>query len=291
MRTSFLTGFLAALALVWAAPAPAADITVQIRGNGFSPHTLTIEHDDTITWHNSDRSSHQVVANDGSFASPILAPGRSWAFKFSRAGRFDYHDAYKPSFTGRIGVKGPPPSMTFALSEPIVTFGTAITLSGQVSSHRGDETVEIDAQGWGQTAPVQLTVVKTAGDGTFGFSAVPSLYTTYVARWNAVTSAPLVVQVAPKLTLLPYGRHGYLKAQLSAPSSFWHKHVYLQRLSQFGQWVNVAALELGPRSGKIFLPAASLPSGTSKIRVFLSVNQAGNGLLSSHSGMQTVRRR
>jgi plastocyanin len=293
MRTPFITAVLAVAAtLVWAVPAPAADITVQIRSNGFAPRTLTINHDDTITWHNSDKTAHQVVANDGSFASPILPPGRSWAFKFSRAGRFDYHDAYTPRFAGRISVKGPPPSMTFALSEPIVTFGTAVTLAGQVSSHNPNETVEIDAQPWGQSSLVQLTVVKTGNDGTFGFSTTPNLYTTYVARWNVVTSSQLVVQVAPKLTLLPYGRHGYLRAQLTAPTSFWHKHVYLQRLSQFGQWVNVAALELGPQSGKIFLPGTYLPRGAaSRIRVFLSVNQAGNGLLSSHSGTQTVHRR
>jgi hypothetical protein len=232
-----------------------------------------------------------VVANDGSFASPILPPGRSWAFKFSRAGRFDYHDAYKASFTGRVSVKGPPPTMSFILSEPIVTFGTAVTLTGQVSSHRSDETVEIDAQPWGQSSPAQLTVVKTGSEGIFSFSTTPSLYTTYVARWNSLTSSQVLVQVAPRLTLLPYGRHGYLRAQLAAPTSFWHKHVYLQRLSQFGQWVNVAALELGPQSGKIFLASKYLPRGTSRIRVFLSVNQAGNGLLSSHSGTQMVRRK
>ena len=33
-----------------------------------------------------------------------------------------------------------------------------------------------------------------------------------------------------------------------------------------------------------------LPKGTSKIRVFLTVNQAGLGLLSAHSGTQIVHR-
>ena len=45
MRSAFITGLLTAAALVWAAPAPAADITIQIRGNGFLPHTLTVNHD------------------------------------------------------------------------------------------------------------------------------------------------------------------------------------------------------------------------------------------------------
>ena len=82
-----------------------------------------------------------------------------------------------------------------------------------------------------------------------------------------------------------------MKASVSAGNSMWHKHVFLQRLSSFGQWVNIAALVLGPQSGKLFRPAAYLPKGVSHIRVFLSVNQAGNGLLAASSGTQTVRRR
>ena len=69
------------------------------------------------------------------------------------------------------------------------------------------------------------------------------------------------------------------------------RHVLLQRLSAFGQWVNLASLTLGAQNGRVFQPVAYLPKGLSHIRVFLSVNQAGNGLLAAHSGTQTVRRR
>jgi hypothetical protein len=48
---------------------------------------------------------------------------------------------------------------------------------------------------------------------------------------------------------------------------------------------------LGPQSGKLFRPVAFLPKGVSHIRVSLSVNQAGNGLLGAHSGTQTIVRR
>jgi hypothetical protein len=67
--------------------------------------------------------------------------------------------------------------------------------------------------------------------------------------------------------------------------------VFLQRLSSFGQWVNVASLTLGQQNGKVFRPVAYLPKGPSRIRVFLSVNQAGNGLLAAHSGTQAVVRK
>src|SRR5919201_3458741 len=288
MMRKLLIGFVAGMALAIAAPAQAATITVQINARSFSPANVTINHGDRITWHNNDRTQHQVVANDGSFASPILDPGKTFTFTFNRAGTFHYHDAYRLATRGTITVKGPPPSMTFVLDQPIITYGTSITLSGQVSSQNANESVEIDAQPYGQGSPTQLAIVKTGTSGTFSYTTMPSIYTTYVAHWGNVTSGQLLVQVAPKLQLL-YGG-GYFKAQITAAQSFWHKHVYLQRLSSFGQWVNVAALNIGPNNGRIFHASPYLPRGVSHIRVFLSVNQAGLGLLSAHSGTQTVRK-
>jgi len=277
-------------ALSPAAAGSAATVTVQIRSTGFSPATLTITHGDRVTWHNADKVEHQVVANDGSFASPILRNGQSFTFTFARAGVFRYHDAFATKLTGRITVKGPPPSVTLALSAPIVDYGTQVTLNGSVSNAAANESVEIDQQPWGQSSASQLAIVKSGANGAFSYSVTPSLYTTYTARWNKAASGNVVVQVAPKMRLL-VGRHGYMKVSVSAPTSMWHKHVFLQRRSQFGQWVNIAALVLGPQSGRVFKPAAYLPRGLSHIRVFLSVNQAGNGLLAAHSGTQTVRRR
>jgi hypothetical protein len=82
-----------------------------------------------------------------------------------------------------------------------------------------------------------------------------------------------------------------MKVTISSPVSLWRRHVALQRLSPFGQWVSVANLTLGEQNGRLFRPAAYLPKGVSHIRVFLSINQAGIGLLASHSGTQTVVRR
>ncbi len=284
----FVSILAAGAALAVAAPAQGATVTVQIYAKAFSPSTLHLNHGDRVTWHNNDKTQHQVVANDGSFASPILDPGKSYSFTFNRAGTFHYHDAYRTSTKGTITVKGPPPSLTFALNLPIVTYGTQVTLSGQVSNQAANESVEIDAQPYGQASPVQLAIVKTGASGMFSYTTTPTIYTTYVAHWNSATSGQLLVQVAPKLTLTFTG--GAFRAQLNAGKSFWHKHVYLQRLSSFGQWVNVAALALGPNNGRIFHASPYLPKGVSRIRVFLSVNQAGLGLLSAHSGTQTVRK-
>lgn len=286
---SIVIGALAA-ALVAAAPAAAATVSVQITKSGFTPSTFTINRGDKVTWRNADRADHQVVADDGSFASPILRPGRSWTVTLRTAGTFRYHDALAPSLRGRITVKGPPPSVALAVSLPIVTYGTQVNVGGTISTGAADESVEILAQPWGQTSPAQVAVVKTVAGGAFSYPTTPSIYTTYTARWNNITSASVLVQVAPRVRLLAGGK-GYMRALVTAPVPMQGRHVYLQRLSAFGQWVNIAALTLGAQNGRLFQVRGYLPSGKSVVRVFLSVNQAGNGLLSAHSGTQPVVKR
>jgi plastocyanin len=289
MRRLLVGVAVVAATLAVATPAPAATIGVSIFGKSFSPDTITLNSNDSITWTNKDKTDHQVVANDGSFASPILSPGKTFSFTFKRGGTFRYHDAFRAATAGKITVKGPPPSLAFALSQPIVVAGTQVTLSGKVSSGKANESVEITAQQYGQPSPVQLAIVKTGSDGTFAYMTTPEMYTTYVAQWGNITSGQLLEQVQPKVQLLA-GGNGYFRAQVAAARSFAGKHVMLQRLSGLGQWVNVASLTLGSQGGKIFRPRSYLPKGVSQIRVFLSVNQAGIGLLSNFSGTQTVRR-
>lgn len=290
MRRLLVPLLVAVSALAAPALGAAANVTVQIRSTSFSPSSFTINHGDRVTWRNADKTDHQVVADDGSFASPILHPGQSYSKTLSTAGTFRFHDALHPRLTGKVVVKGPPPSVSLALSAPIVYWGTPITISGTVSTGAVNQTVEISQQPYGQAAPSQLAVVKTGIGGAFSFAVTPSLYTTYSARWNNVSSGSVVAQVAPKMSLVPGGK-GYMKAVIASPVSLWHKHVTLQRLSPYGQWVTVANLTLGEQNGRLFQPTAYLPRGRSVIRVFLSINQAGVGLLASHSGTQAVTRR
>lgn len=290
MRRLLVPVLVAVTALVAPAAGSAANVTVQIRSTSFSPSSFTINHGDRVTWHNADKTDHQVVADDGSFASPILHAGQSYARTLTTAGTFRFHDALHPRLTGKVTVKGPPPSVTLALSAPIVYWGTPVTISGAISTGAANQTVEISQQPYGQAAPSQLAVVKTGTGGAFSYTLTPNLYTTYAARWNNVSSGSVVAQVAPKMSLVPGGK-GYMKAVIASPVSLWHKHVTLQRLSPYGQWVTVANLTLGEQNGRLFQPTAYLPRGRSVIRVFLSINQAGLGLLASHSGTQAITRR
>src|SRR4029079_15910189 len=83
--------------LVVVASAGADTKTVQITKAGFTPVSTTISVGDTVTWHNADSANHQVVANDGSFASPVLKPTESFSFTFQKEGKVNYHDPPPPT--------------------------------------------------------------------------------------------------------------------------------------------------------------------------------------------------
>ena len=278
-------------ALTLAAAGAAASVTVQIRSTGFSPATITINHDDKVTWHNADKVDHQVVSDDGSFASPILHAGQSWTKTLSTAGTFRYHDALYPRRTGKITVKGPPPSVSLALSVPIVVYGTPVTLSGAISTGAANQSVELDQQPYGQASASQIVDRQDRGRRRLLLDdhAEP-LHDVHRALEQRHERERRRSGRAEDAGSIP-GGNGYMKAEISSPVSLWHKHVSLQRLSQFGQWVNIANLTLGQLNGRLFKPTAYLPKGVSRIRVFLSINQAGNGLLAAHSGTQTIVRR
>jgi plastocyanin len=289
-----LVPVLLVLAVAVPAATAATSETIAITKNGFSPKATTLAFGSKVTWRNDDSADHQVVANDGSFASPVLAHGKTYTFTFTRSGKFAYHDALHPALKGAITIKGPPPSLAIGLDKPIVTYGTQVMLSGKAANVKPGTTVTLFAQPYGQPSPVQLAVVQAGTDGSFGYLTTPRLYTTYTASMQASTgqvqSAPVIAQVEPRVQLVP-GKHGWMHAQVTAGKSLWHRHVFLQRLSSYGQWVNLVALPLDRFSGSLFRPAVHLPRGTSRIRISLSVNQAGLGLLGAHSGTQLIRRR
>jgi plastocyanin len=280
-----LAGF-AALAV--AAPAQAATINVAIKRASFSPSSIRINFGDTVRWTNADTTNHQVVADSGSFASPILKPKQTYSFTFRAAGRFPYHDAIKPSLKGVVRVNGPPPSLTFGASQPIVVYGTETTLNGVVSNKKANESVTIFYQPYGQTSAIQLAVVQSGSGGGFAYTTTPTIYTTYFAQWKNTKSQQAIVQVKPKITFTPRGSRFY--TTVHAADHSWAGHfVYLQRLSRFGQWVTTKKLKLGPKSARLFRIARR--RGVTVYRIYMTVNQAGLGYLDSHSGTQKLRRR
>jgi len=289
----FIPIAVAGMALVLAAPASTATSTVQIKSTGFVPATVTINQDDSVTWTNTDTKDHQVVANGGSFASPILKPGKTYNHVFRGGGTFRYHDGLHPTLRGTVTVRGAPPAVTLAVSAPVVKFGTQVTLSGVVSNKRTGETVTLTALPVGQTTKQVVATLQTTSGGAFSFNLTPQLTTTYQAQWKGAESS-VGVQVQPMIKLPFVSRSGYFHFYVTAGDSFAGRFVYLQRYTLARTWINVRRLQLGQQSGRIIgmrFVRSVIPRGRWSIRIYMLATDMPPGYIDAWSGTQPVVKR
>ncbi len=221
----------------------------------------------------------------GTFASPVLRPGRSYTFTFTVAGTYRYRDALNPSVTGTIKVAGPPPAVTLATSQPQIAYGEKVTITGQVNSKKSGENVQLSYQPYGQASEIVLATVITGVDGTFSYTVAPKILTTYRAKWKTASSLVVSTAVAPAIS---FGRLNGFLARVYAGRSMARKQIQLQRLSSFGQWVTIKRVTLDLSSRARF--KAALPCGSNRLRIAMSVNQAGAGYLGAFSREITYRR-
>lgn len=159
-----------------------------------------------------------------------------------------------------------------------------MTLSGQANSKRAGEQVTLSAQPYGQPSPIVLATVLTGADGTFSYVVKPSILTVYTATWKSAKSIPVTTAVAPTIS---FGRMNGWLVRVYAGRSMAGKTVQFQRLSAFGQWVTLKAVQLRADSRARF--TAKLPKGVSRLRIAMSVNQAGPGYLAAFSKEVTWR--
>jgi plastocyanin len=282
-----------ALVLLSAGPASAATSAVQIKSTGFAPATVTINANDSVKWTNTDTKNHQVVANDGSFASEILAPSKSYTHAFGNGGTFRYHDGLHPTLRGTVIVKGVPPQVTLATSAPVVKFGTQVTLTGTVTSKKAGETVTLVALPYGQTTKQVVATLQTTTNGVFSYSLAPQLNTTYQAQWKSRESS-VIVQVQPLIKLPFVSRTGYFHFYVTAGQSFAGRFVYLQRFTLAHTWVNVTKLRLGQKSGRIVSVRSVrrlIPRGRWSVRIYMPASEMPGGYIDTWSGTQPVVKR
>jgi plastocyanin len=275
----------AVLALATAGPALAATKTVQIKATGFVPVNVSINSGDSIKWTNVDKVNHQVVSDRGLFASPILKPGQSYARTFTQGGTYRYHDGIKPTEKGAVVVKGPPPSVSLGANAPVVTYGIGITLSGTVSSQKPNESVQVYAQPFGQASYTLVATVLTGAGGVWSYATKPEVLTFYKARWGNLESLVATVGVAPSISFRKIG--SWFVVKTVSARKFSRRAVSIQRLNSFGQWVTLKKVTLNSTGAQRF--KLKLPKGLSRLRIAMSVNQAGAGYLGAYSKTISIR--
>ncbi len=95
-------------------PAPAAteppaliDIAIQsdAAGTAFDPPVVQIFVGSIARWTNNDTVGRSVEADDGTFASGLLAPGQKYSYEAKKVGKFNYHDGTRPYAVATLEVR------------------------------------------------------------------------------------------------------------------------------------------------------------------------------------------
>ena len=283
----WLTLSLAVLtALAAAAAVGAATKTIQITKNGFTPSSATVTAGDTVVWHNADTKTHQVVADNGAFASPALAPGASWSYTAAKSGTFKYRDAYATTHRGTLDVNAPPATLTLAPSLPTVIYGSATQLNGTVSNQTSNQPVTLTSQAYGKSVQSVASTTTQTG-GTFLFGVTPTIQTTYTAHYKSATSAPVTVNVAPRVGLGLQGR--LFVAKVTSDLTYGGHYVVVQKRNAVGGWYSFKRVTLGDTSRAVFRLA--LPKGHYVLRLVLPPSQAGVGYVQGVSRLLPIVRK
>lgn len=112
------------------APTAPSSASVSIPAHSFSPASVTIAAGGTVRWTNSDRDSHTVTADNGSFDSGILASGGTFSHTFRSGGTFTYHCDIHPDMRATITVTGAAGSTGSTAAPAPKTAGSGFSVSG-----------------------------------------------------------------------------------------------------------------------------------------------------------------
>jgi plastocyanin len=278
MRRMLLLPAALLAAIVVAGTAGADTKSVQITKSGFTPTATTINLGDSVTWHNADSVSHQVVANDGSFASPVLKADETYTFAFQKTGKLAYHDAFATTHRATVTVNAPPANVTLDVATPTITYGDNTALTGVVTNQLTNEPVILTSQPVGKETQ-SIATTQTQANGAFSFGVAPTIQTSYQAHWRTTSSPAATIDVRPRVG---FGRSGRLYvAKVTSDLTYAGHYVWLQRRSPFGGFVNVKRVYLGTNSRATF--TARLPRGRSILRLVLPSSQAGVGYVANTS--------
>ncbi len=87
-----------------AAALPVTANAVTIRNFAFGPQVVAVKPGTTVRWTNQDTEAHTVTSDAGAFGSPVLQPGASYSFTFTKPGTYSYHCTIHPFMTGKVVV-------------------------------------------------------------------------------------------------------------------------------------------------------------------------------------------
>ena len=85
--------------------ATAGVTVVRIENLSFGPREVRVHQGAHVRWVNGDQLQHSATADNGTFDSGLLDPGRAFDQVFDRPGTFTYHCTPHPFMTGKVIVE------------------------------------------------------------------------------------------------------------------------------------------------------------------------------------------
>lgn len=269
---------LLALGLVAASPTAAADTTVSIKSTGF-PALVSVQNGDVVTWRNDDTINRQVVADDGSWKSPVLTPGQTWSHVFVQGGTFAYHGAFKPDQKGTVQVADTRATLMRTNFQTVPITAT-VRIKGQISQLGATgQPVTIQAMPRGSSTWSDVAQVATKNQ-FFVVNVKPRRTTLYRAVWHNVPSNEHLVKVTPLVGIKQVGR-SRIQVGVRADVTLVRHTVLLQRFNKrTHRWSSFTSLKLTRVKASATLYTSTgvkyltLPHGTI-IRAYITRGQAG----------------
>ena len=84
---------------------PTASVSATITNSGYEPQQQYVTQGGSVIWTNNGTVNHTATADDGSFDTGPIAPGKSsQPITFNTPGSVDYHDEDDGSLHGQIRV-------------------------------------------------------------------------------------------------------------------------------------------------------------------------------------------
>jgi plastocyanin len=89
--------------------APESESRIRMWNDTFYYDYVFVPPGTTITWVNEEpdpTNAHNILAEDGSFASPLVLPGESWQYTFTTPGYYRYFCELHDGMEGAVLVEG-----------------------------------------------------------------------------------------------------------------------------------------------------------------------------------------
>jgi len=189
LRVATAVLVVAGIATAAGSAAPAAEVTIPAKL--YLPKELVVITGTTVTWRNSDRSTHTVTEEEDAFDSGHIAPGAAFSTTFAKNGVFAYHCSIHKFMRGTVSVfdvvlRGP--------AEPLPA-GRRAQLDGVAPAGATDVALVRVTPG-----PAEIVGrAKPGPDGAFVFHVRAPEPRSYRVRAGRASSPLVAVRVAPRV--------------------------------------------------------------------------------------------